>query len=183
MSKELKSDPLLIKNPFTIKSCAGVRVGVGKDPRYNKVGNIDFVEEYKKPNGNIQLIDNRNNMLSYTCGSADETKNEYTSLDAYDYHVSAETLNKLRSDKKEVHKDGVPMSFLQITNEIDGIDWYRNHYPKLAEELLPVIARYHWGEPITKKAVKNERKKFNKKLDKEKNKIIRKSGNFVLDFN
>ena len=183
MNQELKSDPILIKNPFTIKSCAGVRVGVGKDPRYNKVGNIDFVEEYKKPNGNIQLIDNRNHMLSYTCGSADETKTEYTSLDAYDYYVSAETLNKMRTDDKEPHKDGVPMSFLQIMNEIDGIDWYRNHYPKLPEELLPVISRYHWGEPITKKAVKNERKKFNKKLDKEKNKIKIKSGNFVLDFN
>ena len=183
MNKELKSDPLLIKNPFTIKSSAGVRVGVGKDPRFNKVGNVDFVEEYKKPNGNIQLVDYRNEALSYTCGKAEETNTEYTGIDAYDYHVSAETLNNLRSDKKEIHKDGVPISFLQITNEIDGIEWYKKHYPKIPEELLPVIARYHWGEPITKKAVKNERKKFNKKLQKENNKLIRKTGNFVVEFN
>lgn len=180
---ENKSDPLLIKNPFTIKSSAGVRVGVGKDPRYYKVGNVDFVDHYKKPNGNHQLIDNRNDKLSYTCGKADETKQEYTGIDAYDYFVSADTLNNLRTDDKKPHKEGVPISFLQIDNEIDGIEWYRKHYPKLPDELLPVIARYNWGEPITKKAVKNERKKFNKKLNKENNKLIRKTGNFIVEFN
>jgi hypothetical protein len=93
----------------------------------------------------------------------------------------AETLNKMRTDDKEPHKDGVPMSFLQVTNEIDGIEWYRKHYPKIPDELLPVIARYHWGEPITKKAVKNERKKLKKKEQKYSG-LEKRTGSFIVDF-
>ena len=41
------------------------------------------------------------------------------------------------------------------------------NYPKIPTDLLPIIARYHWGEPITKKNVKNERKKITKDLNKK----------------
>ena len=64
-----------------------------------------------------------------------------------------------------------------------GIEWYRTHYPKMPEELLPIMARYNWGEPITKKAVKNEKKKLKKKEQKIGGKLESKSGTFIIDFN
>jgi len=181
MNKEIKSDPLLIKNPFTIKSAVGCRIGVGKDPRYEKIGNVDFVEEWKKPNGNIELVNTRNEKLTYTIGNNLEENTEYTAGKFMDYYVSAETLNE-KSNNNIIHKDPLPISFLQINNEIDGINWYRENYPKIPEELLPVIARYHWGEPITKKAVKNEKKKLKKKINKI-NGVQHKTGTFIVDFN
>ena len=181
MNKELKSDPLLIKNPFSVKSAVGVRVGVGKDPRFEKIGNVDFIEEWKKPNGNIEMVNTRNNKLTYTIGNNLEENIEYTSGSKMDYFVSAETLNA-KSKNNIIHTDALPISFLQINNEIDGINWYRENYPKIPEELLPIIARYHWGEPITKKAVKNEKKKLKKKIQKL-NGVQYKTGNFTIDFN
>ena len=45
----------------------------------------------------------------------------------------------------------------------DGEMWYREHYPKIPEPLYPIIARYHWGEPITNKAIGDEYKKKKKR--------------------
>ena len=175
------SDPLLIKNPFSVKSAVGVRIGLDKDPRHNKDNCAKHIHTGELPSGNKILFNEADDKLNYVCGTNQEK--EYANSKMYDYFVSADTLNDKRTDGKTPHKNGVPYSFLQVKTELDGIEWYRTHYPKIPEELLPIMARYNWGEPITKKAVKNEKKKLNKKLDKEKNKMIRKDGNFVLDFN
>ncbi len=60
------------------------------------------------------------------------------------------------------------------------MEWYSKHYPKLPDDLLPIIARYHWGEPITKKSLKNEKKKI---IKKEQSKgLIRVNKNVSLSF-
>ena len=173
------SDPLLIKNPFSVKTAVGVRFGIDKDPRFNKHNSAKHIHTTELPNGNKMLYNEADSKLNYICGTNEEK--EYANPEMYDYHVSAETLNDLRTDGKRPHKDGVPISFLQVKNELDGIEWYRTHYPKLPEELLPIVARYNWGEPITKKAVKNEKKKLKKKEQKI-DKLEVKTGSFTIDF-
>lgn len=175
------SDPLLIKNPFSVKSAVGVRVGLDKDPRHNKVNSAKNIHTGELPSGNKILFNESDEKLNYVCGTNQEK--EYANSDMYDYHVSAETLNSKRTDGKTPHKNGVPYSFLQVKNELDGIEWYRTHYPKIPEELLPIMARYNWGEPITKKAVKNEKKKLNKKTQKIGGKLEVNTGSFIVDFN
>jgi len=174
------SQPLLIQNPFTIKSAVGVRIGVDKDPRHNKINQNKLIKSGVLPSGNQILYNETDEKLNYICGKNEEK--EYVDLDKMDYFIDADTLNSKRTDGKTPHKDGVPYSFLQINNELDGIEWYRKHYPKLPEELLPIIARYNWGEPITKKSVKNEKKKLKKKEQKYSG-LQRKTGSFVIDFN
>ena len=181
MTKNLKADPFLIKNPFIVNTIAGVRLSPDKDPREHKNKIVKYVSQYKLPSGNIALINPVDDKLNYIIGKNEEK--EYTDLSKYDYFVDAETLNKNRTDGKTPHKEGVPYSFLQITNEEDGIEWYREHYPKIPEELLPIIARYNWGEPITKKNVKNEKKKILKKADKEIKGLQMRTGNFQVTFN
>ena len=173
------SDPLMIKNPFSIKSAVGVRMGLDKDPRYNRESQPKHIHTAELPSGNKSIFNPIDEKLNYICGINEEK--EYADLSKMDYYVSAETLNNNRTDGKTPHKDGVPYSFLQVKNELDGIEWYRVHYPKIPEELLPIIARYNWGEPITKKSVKNEKKKLKKKVQKY-NKLDVKTGSFIVDF-
>lgn len=156
----------LIKNPFVCKTSAPVRLSLDKDPLRWK-GNTQYIKTAKLHNGNTAMINEIDPKLSFTFGKAvDDT--EYTGIDKYDYEVPVETLNKNKEEgDKHFHKEGLPLSFINIQTEAEGIDWYMKHYPKIPEDLLPIIARYHWGEPITKKGVKNEKKKITKQLGKK----------------
>jgi hypothetical protein len=175
------SDPLLIKNPFSVKSQLLVFVLDSiKIQDIIKTILLNIFTTAELPSGNKLLYNIADEKLNYVCGKNEEK--EYANNEMYDYHVSAETLNSKRTDGKTPHKNGVPYSFLQVKNELDGIEWYRTHYPKMPEELLPIMARYNWGEPITKKAVKNEKKKLKKKEQKLNNLEV-KSGSFTIDFN
>tara|TARA_R110000772_G_scaffold223089_3_gene333482 strand:+ start:289 stop:831 length:543 start_codon:yes stop_codon:yes gene_type:complete len=158
---ENKADPTLIKNPFVCNSAFHVRMGLDKDPR-SKIGNTDFSKEVALDNGNTIMINELDPKLEYMFGS-EVVDTELVSLSNMDYEVPPEVLNKT---SKVEHKEGLPLSFLQVKTEEEGLEWYKINYPKIPEELLPIIARYHWGEPITKKAIKNEKKKINKKLSK-----------------
>ena len=176
----LKSDPILIKNPFVVKTCAGIRLSPDKDPRHNKQSHSKIVKSGVLPSGNNIIYNETDDKLNYICGNKEEK--EYIDNDKVDYFVSADTLNDKRTDDKKPHKDGVPYSFLQITNELDGIEWYAKHYPKIPEELLPIMARYNWGEPITKKNVKNEKKKILRKAKQNGPALTSRTGNFEVRF-
>ena len=156
----------LIKNPFVCKTSAPVRLSLDKDPLRWK-GNTQYVKTAKLHNGNTMMINEIDPKLSFMFGKeVDET--QYTYMDKYDYQVPVETLNKNKEEgDKGFHKDGLPLSFINIQTEEEGIEWYMKHYPKIPTDLLPIIARYHWGEPITKKGVKNEKKKITKQLGKK----------------
>ena len=171
-----QSDPKIIKNPFTCKSSVGVRLSLDKDPREFKEN--FSIEEYTTPNGNKHFYSETNNKINFTFGTADETEKEYTTRDKFDFQVPAEIINKKAKVK---HKTSLPLSFIQIRTEEEGIEWYKTNYPKIPDDLLPIIARYHWGEPITKKAIKNERKKMEKKLKKQGLSVERKKVSISFD--
>jgi hypothetical protein len=172
-----KSDPQLIKNPFVCNSATQVRISLDKDPR-RKTGNTSFVNELKSENGNIHMINQLDPKLNFCFGGA-ENKDNLVGIENYDYEISAETLNK--HNDTDIHKDAIPISFLQVENELDGIDWYKKHYPKIPDDLLPIIARYHWGEPFTKKGLKNEKKKIEKKVKAKGLTIENKKINLTFD--
>ena len=52
-------------------------------------------------------------------------------------------------------------------NPKQGEEWYRMKYPELPEDFYGIIARYQWGQPFTKKEVKNTTKKIRKNNKKD----------------
>lgn len=159
---KIHTEPRLIKNPFICDTATGVRLSLDKDPRKNKDNGTQYVEEYISENGNHHLVSQTNPLISYCFGTAEEKEDERTSSKYVDYSIPAEILNQDRKDK--IHKDPLPLSFIQIKTEEEGIEWYSINYPKIPTDLLPIIARYHWGKPITKKGLKKEKKKIQQKL-------------------
>ena len=169
----------LIKNPFVCRSDFEVRVSLDKDPRKHK-GNTDYLNLYETDEGAVHLVNELDSRSSYEFGKVAPNKyKEMSIINKYDYELSAEYLNERRSDGKELHKDPLPLSFIQITNEKDGAVWYKNNYPRIPDDLIPIIARYHWGEPITKKGIRNEKKKIIKKGKEQKGLQIKKGPVFV----
>ena len=55
-----------------------------------------------------------------------------------------------------------PMSYAGITTPDNGELWYRETMPNLPEDFYGIIARYTWGQPQTKKSIKQETKKMKK---------------------
>tara|TARA_R110002096_G_scaffold96055_1_gene214765 strand:+ start:819 stop:1478 length:660 start_codon:yes stop_codon:yes gene_type:complete len=169
----------LIKNPFVCRSDFEVRISLDKDPRKHK-GNTDYLNLYETDEGAVHLVNELDSRSSYEFGKVAPNKyKEMSIINKYDYELSAEYLNERRSDGKELHKDPLPLSFIQIKNEKDGALWYKMNYPRIPDDLIPIIARYHWGEPITKKGIRNEKKKIIKKGKEQKGLQIKKGPVFV----
>jgi len=159
---DVETDYREIENPFVCNSSMPIRLGV---PTKN---NKSVIFTTSNSNGNKYFHNENDPKLNFVFGKSEEK--EMTEMEKFDYEIPANELNK--GLDKERHKDGLPLSFLQIENEEQGLEWYRKNYPKIPDDLLPIIARYHWGEPITKKALKNEKKKINKKLNKQGEKTL-----------
>ena len=62
-------------------------------------------------------------------------KQEYTELDKVDYKVRTQDV-----------KEPMPMSYLSVSTLEEGEEWYRQHYPQMPEELLPMLSRYSFGD-------------------------------------
>ena len=62
------------------------------------------------------------------------------------------------------------LSFMNVKSVEQGIEWYRMFDPKIPEALLPLMARYNWGDlgTMTKKQAKNLAKKDKKKKKTKK---------------
>lgn len=175
-------DYLNVKNPFICNSkISQVKIGGVDDKMKNENENKNIVIKGEK---NTYLYNPTCPNLTYTFG--DDTDVELVDIDKYDFEIPAQVLNEKRTDGKNLHKDGLPLSFIQIKNEADGVEWYKKHYPKIPEDLLSIIARYHWGEPITKKGIKNEKKKIIKKTTQKGLRVLTKKDNdenpYVIKF-
>lgn len=168
-----EADPTLIKNPFICNTKAQVRLSLDKDPRRFK-GDSQLCHKVELENGNTLFHNPLDEKMSFMFGEAPIQRDEYSDISKYDYEITADELNKTSKIK---HTRGLPLSFIQIKTEQEGINWYAKNYPKLPTDLLPIIARYHWGEPITKKSLKNEKKKITKKLQQKGLKVLSKADN------
>jgi hypothetical protein len=96
-----------------------------------------------------------------TCGVV--KNQETTPIDKYDYLIPLTEEDKATSK----HTQPLPLSFLQIKEgDVDsGILWYKQHYPKVPDELIEIMARYNFGDLkyATRKSIKNNAKKYKKK--------------------
>jgi hypothetical protein len=159
----------LIENPFVkMDSFVKPRLALSKDP-INKLGNTDYLGFYES-DGGIQINNDLDPKLNFFIASEikDLSKNKGDMIaeldeDMLDYHIDAETLNKYRTDGTAPHKDPLPISYINIKSEEEGLLWYRKNYPKIPDDLLPIISRYHWGAKITNKNLKKEKKRNKKK--------------------
>ena len=109
---------------------------------------------------------------NYICGYSPEpeliAKNvEIISPDKVDYMISnepepEEPIIKGEGTTEDLQKT---LSYLSVKSVEEGINWYRNQFPKLPEELLPLMSRWNFGNlrDETKKSIRNRKKKENKK--------------------
>ncbi len=112
-------------------------------------------------------ISSNDSRLNYTFCKEEDIKEknnlpEIIGREMFDYGVV------IKEGEKETEKDcgtldtTAPLSYASINDAKSGELWYRETYPDLPEDFYGIIARYTWGQPQTKKSIKNEVKKIKK---------------------
>ena len=137
--------------------------------------------------------------LNYVFGSkgseVDIEYKEITTVDKYDYgFVSKEEaehdIKEQVVDYTDMKENGVAdkrktLSYMSVDGVEQGIEWYRENFPKVPEDLYPLMARWSFGDlsTITKKDIKNDTKRLKqgKKAKKLTGLEVHK-GNFVVEF-
>lgn len=98
-------------------------------------------------------------------------------LDKVDYGL------KLCDGDKTFLSPTMPISLAQIKTIEEGTEWFKKKYPDLPSEYWSIMAKYYFKEPLTKKQLKNELKKLNKKgKSKELKGLQIIQGKFKIDF-
>lgn len=169
---KIENEVKLIENPFACKISGISNRYFCKSQATNKIGNTDYQQTLMDEKGNIMFENELDPKLNFFIGKSIKEKEADSirvDLEKFDYVIPAEVLNKkrIKNDKEPIHKEGIPISFLQIDNIEDGIIWYKQHYPKIPDDLLPIIARYHWGNAINKHTMKKEKKALKKQRNKK----------------
>ena len=109
--------------------------------------------------------------LNYTFMKKDRVEKDPTELiitprEKFDYGVVVKKGEEETENSVGTLDETLPISYTSINNPQHGEEWYRRKYPNLPEDFYGVIARYTWGQPQTRKSVKNEKKKYEKKKKK-----------------
>tara|TARA_R110000850_G_scaffold196361_3_gene322809 strand:- start:3100 stop:3510 length:411 start_codon:yes stop_codon:yes gene_type:complete len=129
------------------------------------------------------IIQSSDPRLNFTFMKKKEIENfhkapDILTSDKIDYGIKVKDGNDFYLDQV------VPISLLDIRTLQDATEWYKLKYPNLPDEYWEIMAKYHCDQPFTKKQLKNEVKKLNKKgKSKELSglKIIHQK--IVVDFN
>jgi len=130
----------------------------------------------------------------------DEPEPEYTTDNIQELKKSGkyieDLMNKVKSQEqiekdcanfeKDINDKKNSLSFLNVKSVEEGADWYKQQFPKLPDEFAEIMGRWNWGDlnDLTKKTVKNDKKKIAKgnKKTKEKYALGVNKGNFVISF-
>jgi len=116
------------------------------------------------PRTYISATDSR---LNYTFCKEEDIKEknnlpEVIGREMIDYGVVIRKGDEATEDSVGTLDTITPMTYAGIHNTQDGEQWYRDTYPDLPDDFYGIIARYTWGQPQTKKSIKNEVKKIRK---------------------
>lgn len=122
---------------------------------------------------------------NYMCGEEPEPENNYDKLisknkkvigiDKVDYMLNTETeepepefTEKDMVSKSNTEDKQKQLSYLSVKSVEEGINWYKQEFPMIPDELLPLMSRWNFGNlnEETKKSVKNNKKKQLKKKNK-----------------
>lgn len=124
--------------------------------------------------------------LNYVCGSGgtqedlEKLRTQFVRVqDGIDYSI----VQKEHSDAVVDGRNS--LSFMNVKSIEEGIEWYRQNFPKVPDELLEPMARWNFGDlsQITKKDVKNDKKRIKQgKQPKVCKGLEVKTGNFVVKF-
>jgi len=87
--------------------------------------------------------------------------------DKFDYGVIIKKGEDATEDSVGTLDEVVPLSYAQIKKPEQGEEWYKAKYPNLPDEFYGILARYTWGHKFTKKEIKNEKKKYERKKGKK----------------
>ncbi len=132
--------------------------------------------------------------LNYRFGSGgtdtDLEFDEVTPLHKIDYNIvtEQEAEKELNSDTKPIIEDSADkrnsLSYMSVACVEEGIEWYRANFPKVPEDLLPLMARWSFGDlsEVTKKSVKNDTKRVKQGKKPKQKGLEVKQGPFVLEF-
>ena len=131
--------------------------------------------------------------LNYCFGSAGVDKDieykERVGTNNIDYNIvkQEEAVIDLREDTQPIMDDRVDkrnsLSYMSVNSVAEGEEWYRQNFPKVPDDLYSLMARWSFGDlsEVTKKSVKNKKKKDLKKNKKPEGLQVEK-GNFVVTF-
>lgn len=122
------------------------------------------LEEKLCPRTYISATDSR---FNYTFCKEEDIKEknnlpEIVGREMIDYGVVIKKGQEETDDNVGTLDTIAPLSYATITDPVAGELWYRETYPDLPEDFYGIIARYTWGQPQTKKSIKNETKKLRK---------------------
>jgi len=127
--------------------------------------------------------------LNYTFIKPEQIENhmpvipQILASEKFDYSVVIKKGDPETADSVGTLDEVVPLSYAQIKDANCGEEWYRAKYPELPEEFYGIIARYTWGQPFTKKEIKQTAKKMKKKPKKTTPQgFSMVKGTFELDF-
>ena len=132
--------------------------------------------------------------LNYKFGSSgtdiDIVYDEVTPLHKVDYNIitEEEAEKELNSDTKSIEEDTADkrnsLSYMSVNSVEEGIEWYRANFPKVPDDLLPLMARWSFGDlsEVTKKSIKNDTKRVKQGKKPKQKGLEVKQGPFVLEF-
>ena len=113
------------------------------------------------------LIQSNDPRFNFTIQKEEDIDNfnklpDIITLDAYDYSFKKDDGNK------DTLPNLTPYSLYASTLSLEDMEeWYRQKYPTMPDEYHGIMARYSFGQNLTKKEVKNGIKKFKKKNKKD----------------
>ena len=108
------------------------------------------------------ILQSSDQRMNYTIMKKHQIENMETIPDILDSSSIDYGIKVTDGDKS--HLDGfIPLSILNINTLSDAEEWYKNKYPNLPDEYWSIMAKYHCDQPFTKKQLRNEVKKLNKK--------------------
>ena len=169
----------------------------GELVKVDEIEDIDTERPLKscnqEPTENKAFFVTQDPKLNYYFGGAGVDKDieykERVGTDKLDYNIvkQEEAVIDLREDTQPIMDDRVDkrnsLSYMSVTSVGEGEEWYRQNFPKVPDDLYGLMARWSFGDlsEVTKKSVKNKKKKDLKKNKKPEGLQVEK-GNFVVTF-
>lgn len=138
-----------------------------------------------EPTGKLSMLFTEDPRCNYMCGSKGEKDigaTELIDVSKYDYQLGQPKSEDDSDDTEEDKQKSI--SYLSVNSIEEGIDWYKTHFPKIPDELYPIMSRWNWGDlsTLTKKDIKNDVKRLKKGKKPKQMCLEIKTGKFKVDF-